>query len=140
MSVLLAHAPTCVTHGVCWKGRKRGPVVAEKERLPLNSNVLVFISRTTVNRAWDKYPQITSHEFIHISKPENIQNVPQPFASFLSCSVKSHLINSRVIPSPPSVACSPPPLGLQRKPLFMRSAAVCGSQPSPRSQEGGTPV
>lgn len=32
-----------------------------------------------------------------------------------------------------------PPLGLQRKALFMRSAAVCTPHPSPHSQEGGTP-
>lgn len=34
----------------------------------------------------------------------------------------------------------PPTPGLQRKPLFMSSAAVCGRpRPSPHHQEGGTP-
>lgn len=60
------HTPTRVTHGSLGREGNEGWLL-QREQWPLNANALVFISGTTVNRARDKYPQITSREFIHIS-------------------------------------------------------------------------
>lgn len=75
-----------------------------KGTMTLNSNVWAFTSRTTVNRAWDKYPQITSHEFIHQ------KTFPAPSLCFLPlCSFKRHITAMAyhphlLLPLPPTPA------------------------------------
>lgn len=70
------HTNMCENLSFCYdQGSAGREGNCRKGAMTLNSNVLAFMSRTAVNRAWCKYPQITSHEFIHIF---NQKTLPAP--------------------------------------------------------------
>lgn len=70
------HTNMCESLSFCYdRGSAGREGNCRKGAMTLNSNVPAFMSRTTVNRAWGKYPQITSHEFIHNS---NQKTFPAP--------------------------------------------------------------
>lgn len=91
-----------------------------KGAMTLNSNVPAFMSRTTVNRAWGKYPQITSHEFIHIS---NQKTFPAPLLPS-SPVLLNVVLQQPCIPSPPSAASPSQPGPAKKASLHEQCSCV----------------